>query len=326
MKYTSKFILISFALLITSCFSDSITEDANQPVIPEVEEAGLTVRATRATTPTPGRLQAFNDNVQISSFMINIARIEFEFADGFGEGIYSPSVSDIMLSFEQLPQAIKDYLEANYPNDPFCKAEMEEEDDEPYLYEVELVSGTEIYFREDFTIYAIDIDDDGCELDDDEDDEDDDSDNDFKVFGPFEIDLTNETTTITEINIPIAEYEEVEFEMERSTNPNSPLFQKSILMTGTINGQNFEFYHTFSEDFEVDYEDQGQNLVITEGNNNQVTFQFDLISVVNSVDFSSASDGNENGLIEISPIDADGNNQLAHSLRNAIKVYVDLID
>lgn len=97
-------------------------------------------------------------------------------------------------------------------------------------------------------------------------------------------------------------------------------------MTGTINGQNFEFYHTFSEDFEVDYEDQGQNLVITEGNNNQVTFQFDLISVVNSVDFSSASDGNENGLIEISPIDADGNNQLAHSLRNAIKVYVDLID
>jgi hypothetical protein len=97
-----------------------------------------------------------------------------------------------------------------------------------------------------------------------------------------------------------------------------------ILMRGIISETEFEFFHTFSEEFEVDFEDAVQNLVITEDNNNTVVFEFDLTSVFNSVDISGASD--ENGVIEISPEDNDGNRQLAHRIKNAIKTYVDLLD
>jgi hypothetical protein len=268
---------------------------------------------------------AKNANLEIESFMVNIARIEFEFADGFGSGISSPSLDDDSLSFEQLPQPIQDYVAANYPNDAFCKAEMEEDNDEPYLYEVELQSGTELYFTSNFDLFAVETDDDGCNSSSDDDDSSDD-DNDYKIFGPFEIEVAGEPTVITNIDIPVAEYEEVEFEMETSSNSSSPLFQKSMLMTGTLNGMPFEFYHIFSEDFEVDYEDAGQNLVITSDNNNEVTFQFDLVSVINAVNFDAASDGNGDGTIEISPVDPDGNSALANQIKNAIKQYVELMD
>jgi hypothetical protein len=97
-------------------------------------------------------------------------------------------------------------------------------------------------------------------------------------------------------------------------------------MTGTLNGTPFEFYHIFSEDFEVDYEDAGQNLVITNDNNNEVTFQFDLISVINAVYFDAATDGNGDGIIEISPVDPDGNSVLANQIKNTIKQYAELMD
>ncbi|GGE30873.1 hypothetical protein [Psychroflexus planctonicus] len=323
MKTISKILFFSLSLVFFSCSSDD--DGGSSPNLSNYEAASLTIEASRATSQSSGRPKDINENLEIASFMLNISRIEFEFADGFGQGISSPSVDDEHLSFDELPQEIQDYVNENHPNDTFCKAELEDDLDDPYRYEVELQSGTELYFREDFSLYATDFDDDGCEDDDDYDDDSDD-DEDYKIFGPFEIDLSNESTTIVEVEIPVAEYEEVEFEMERGIDVNSPLYQKSMLMTGTLNGMPFEFYHTFSEDFEVDYEDAGQNLVITENNNNQVTFQFDLVSVINSVDMNNASDGNGNGIIEISPEDTDGNNALANQIKNAVKQYVDLID
>jgi len=62
---------------------------------------------------------------------------------------------------------------------------------------------------------------------------------------PFELSLNSDVITVINVEIPVGEYEEVEFEMDRSTNPNSDLFQKSILMRGTISGTEFEFFHTF---------------------------------------------------------------------------------
>ncbi len=98
--------------------------------------------------------------------------------------------------------------------------------------------------------------------------------------------------TVINVEIPVGEYEEVEFEMDRSSDPSSDLYQKSILMRGTISGTEFEFSHTFSEEFEIEDEDAGQNLVITEDNNNRVIFEFDLTSVFGFVDLSGATDVN----------------------------------
>lgn len=47
------------------------------------------------------------------------------------------------IAIEDLPQAITDYIAANYPNDTIDKASFEDNE-----YEVELTSGTELYFDE----------------------------------------------------------------------------------------------------------------------------------------------------------------------------------
>lgn len=312
-------------VLMFSCSSDDSVSDPNLGNTPK---SNLEIKAVANGTSANVKSAA---NVEVTAFFINIKNIEFDFADGFGDGNSSGSDDDY-LTFEELPNEIVAYLEDNYPNDPFCKGEIEDDDDDededPYAYEIELQSGTEIYFRADFSVYAIESDDDGCDFDDDGDDNHGSygSDDDFELNGPFELSLNSDVITVINVEIPVGEYEEVEFEMDRSTNPNSDLFQKSILMRGTISGTEFEFFHTFSEEFEVDYEDAGQNLVITEDNNNTIIFEFDLTSVFNSVDLSGATDGNENGVIEISPEDSDGNRQLANRIKNAIKTYVDLLD
>jgi hypothetical protein len=329
MKFLKPIAGILALTLVWSCSSDD--SDPN-PNLADLPKSNLEIRAVASGSANSSSSGKNAADVEVSEFLINIKNIEFEFADGFGVPGDSSGNSDDddNLNFEDLPDEILAYLEENYPNDPFCKGEVEDDEDEddPYKYEIELQSGTEIYFREDFSVYATETDDDGCDTSDDDDSDDDryDSEDEFELRGPFELNLSAGEVTIVDVDIPVGEYEEVEFEMDRSTNATSDLFQKSILMRGTISGTPFEFYHTFNEDFEVDYEDAGQNLVITEENSNSVVFEFDLVSVLNLVDLSNASDDDGDGTIEISPEDNDGNRQLANRIKNAIKEYVDLLD
>ncbi|MBZ9779595.1 hypothetical protein LB452_11750 [Psychroflexus sp. CAK8W] len=307
----------------------SCTPDDSESNLANVEKSNLEIKAKASSDASSSREAKSVSDVEVSEFLINIKNIEFEFAEGFGIPDSSSGNSEgdeDDLSFDELPNEIAAYLDENYPNDPFCKGELEDEDEDPYRYEIELQSGTEIYFKADFSVYAIDPDDEGCEIDDDNDDDRFDFDDEFELRGPFELNLSSGEVTVVSVEIPVGEYDEVEFEMDRSSNPSSDLYQKSILMRGTISGTPFEFYHTFSEDFEVDDEDANQNLIITQDNNNTVVFEFDLVSVFNLVDISNATDANGNGTIEISPEDEDGNNQLANQIKNAIKAYVDLLD
>lgn len=171
------------------------------------------------------------------------------------------------------------------------------------------------------------------ELDEDYYDEDDDDygdgyygdDDEFELTGPFEIDLLSGQTTITTINIPNGVYEEVEFKMHRNRNSSSDLYNKSIQIKGTIGTTPFIFWHNVEEDFEIDYEDAGQNLIISD-NTATIVFEFDLDAVLANVDLSSANDGNGDGLIEISPNDPDGNQGLANTIKEKIKEYTDLLD
>ena len=60
-----------------------------------------------------------------------------------------------------------------------------------------------------------------------------------------------------------------------------------------------------------------------------IVIDFDLgqiLDSVNGVDLTLATDGNQDGVIEISPEDTDGNNALAEAIRNKIKEYVNLLD
>ncbi len=324
LKNISACLFIS-TLLFTACSDDdsNVTDDATGP------KGEVTIKATSGLTS--GRPKA---NVDIDQFMINIRKIEFEYAEGNGTqgavlGKSDDDEEETSLSFDELPIEIQNYINTNHPNDPFCEAEMENDADDPYLYEVELQSGLELYFKADLSLYASEQDDEACGVGDDDDgvnDNDYGSDDEVNLAGPFELDLSQGSTTVTNVNIPEGVYEEVEFKMDVNSNPSSQLYQRSILLSGMIDGTPFEFYHTFEEDFEVDYENTGQNLVIDANNNNSITFNFDLPSVVANVDFSSASDGNNDGTIQISPVDTDGNQQLAFAIKNAIVQYAELID
>jgi hypothetical protein len=316
-------------MLLLSCSEDDnpLDDMNNQP------KSNVSIKATTNFGDASGKNTSANESVVFDAFYLNIKKIEFEYATDSASGgdDYDYDYDeDEYITYEELPQQIKDYLLENYPNDPFCKAEEEDDFDDPYKYEVELASGLELYFRADFTLYAVEQDDDPCDGNETPSNDGSNSfgdDDEFELYGPFELNLfNNETLTIVDVEIPIGEYEEVEFEMDRSNDPNSVLYQKSIMITGNINGTPMTFFHTFEEDFEVDYEDEGQNLVIDESNNNEVIFNFDLNAVVSAVNFDSASDGNNDGRIEISPTDNDGNNALANQIKNAIVQYAELID
>jgi len=150
----------------------------------------------------------------------------------------------------------------------------------------------------------------------------------IELEGPFELDLMSNQISIFSIDIPNAVYEELEFKFEKSTDSNSELFNKSILIKGSIDGIPFEFWHDFNDEVEVDFEDSQYDFTVN-NNGTSLTLNFDLASVLNSVtgiDLAQATDDNGNGVIEISPNDSDGNNDLAHQIKDRLKGFIDLLD
>lgn len=182
----------------------------------------------------------------------------------------------------------------------------------------------------------LEFDDDFCEDNDDDDGENDfdcseyngfyGSDDEFELQGPFEVDILTGDNTITTIDVPEnVVFEELEFEFDTNNNPSSDLFGKSILIEGTLDGTPFVFWHDFEVDFEIDYEDSTNDIDINSGFNS-VIISFDLAGLFNQIDLSNATDNNDDGTIEISPEDPDGNNELADQIKDLIEDYTDLLD
>ena len=185
--------------------------------------------------------------------------------------------------------------------------------------------------------FELELDDDDFEFDDDDSLEDDDlwdddgyldSDDEIELEGPFELDLLDGQITFINAEVPNGRFEELEFEFDASTDPQSELFGKSILIQGTFQGTPFEFWHDFEEELEVDFDDPSLDITIS-GNTENLVIDFDLSLLFNStlgIDLTQAQDGNEDGLIEISPTDEDGNNALAQQIKEQIKDVIDLLD
>ncbi|MBT8267646.1 MAG: hypothetical protein KJN59_00350 [Bacteroidia bacterium] len=167
--------------------------------------------------------------------------------------------------------------------------------------------------------------------DDDEDWNDDgyfDYEDEFEFEGPFDLDLMSGQVTFINANVPNGTYEELEFKFHKGTDPSSELFEKTILIRGTIDGMSFEFWDDFWDEIEIDFENPQVDITVQNDGNSIVVF-FDLDSVINSaggVDLSTAQDGNQDGLIEIYHNDPDGNSDLAQELRNLIRDHIDLLD
>lgn len=173
------------------------------------------------------------------------------------------------------------------------------------------------------------------EFDLDDDDYDDDKYDDFYDFddeieleGPFELDILKGEIDFITANVPVGTYEELEFKIARSRDSNSDLFGKSIVIEGAINSVPFIFWHDFEEEVEVDFDDPKMDFKVNQNTTN-LTIGFDLgllINGVDGIDLSQAIDGNNDGVIEINPNDADGNKAIAQQLKAKIKYIIDLLD
>ena len=143
--------------------------------------------------------------------------------------------------------------------------------------------------------------------------------------GPWELDLLNQTAPITTVTIANGTYERVELKLSKSLVSTSPLFNKTLEVTGTINGTPFVFWNNFEQEFAIDYHNPATNLVVSNSSFDLV-FNIDLNQVLSEVNLNAAVDGNGNGIIEIGPDDTDGNNALALQLNNHIGNHCEMED
>ncbi|MGC4039964.1 MAG: hypothetical protein QM710_03990 [Flavobacterium sp.] len=138
---------------------------------------------------------------------------------------------------------------------------------------------------------------------------------DITVSGPWELDLLNQTTAITTINVPNGTYKKAELQLSKSLVATSPIFGKTVEIKGTINDTPFVFWHDFDQRLKLNYENDP---VVISNNSFDLVFSFDLNQLVSMLDLDDAVDGNGNGIIEIGPNDTDGNNALAQLLNQHI--------
>jgi hypothetical protein len=148
--------------------------------------------------------------------------------------------------------------------------------------------------------------------------------------GPYDTDMLSETDalsqTIGETPVEAGTYKVLRFKLHKSRDrdPSHPLYDRSVFMSGTIDGVPFEFWHDTSENFDVENSDG----ITVADNMVSVVVRFnidDFLSSVHNIDLSLAVDENQDGTIEINPDDGDGNKAIADQLKENIKMAADLI-
>jgi hypothetical protein len=133
------------------------------------------------------------------------------------------------------------------------------------------------------------------------------------VFGPWELDLLNQTINIASVDVPNGTYKKAELQLSKSLDPTSPIFNKTVEIRGMINGTPFVFWNDFDQRLLLKYDDDFDSVIIF-NNSFEMVFGFDLNNLIDAIDISGAEDGDGDGVIEIGPNDTDGNNALAQLL------------
>jgi hypothetical protein len=155
---------------------------------------------------------------------------------------------------------------------------------------------------------------------------------DYELEGPFEIDLIKngnslETFITGNVQLPSAAYDEIEFKFRESDNSISLMYGKSVLIEGTINGTPFIFWTDEEIEVEIEFE---EIVYLDEASQAVLTVSFNLASLFNpalgGIDISNATDGNQNGIIEIYPEDPDGNNDLADLIWEKIEDIIEAFE
>ena len=151
-----------------------------------------------------------------------------------------------------------------------------------------------------------------------------------ELQGPFLINLMS-TDALNGLSlgstlIPEAAYEEVEFKFDRCLdNTNQEMYNRSVYITGTINGTPFKLWYKDEVEFEISLANNA-NFTLN-GQSLKLYIDFNITQIINnltSFNLSSATDGNNNGIIEIGQDDTDGNNDLSEKIIEALRDSIEL--
>lgn len=159
---------------------------------------------------------------------------------------------------------------------------------------------------------------------------------DYEFDGPFEIELMEngnplEAIIVNNVELPAAAYDEIEFEFDKNDNRNSELYGKTTIIKGTINGTPFIFWADDEIEMEIEFDEL---FYFEEATNAMLTVSFDLGALFNptlgGINISAATDGNQDGIIEIHHNDPDGNSNLAEliwkRMEHIIEAFEDQYD
>lgn len=126
---------------------------------------------------------------------------------------------------------------------------------------------------------------------------------DIKLKGPFMVDLIVDgnlqiNRLISNLDLPVAAYEEIEFEMTKCLDKNSAAYGQSIRIEGEILGTPFIFASDKKFDFEIDFDKP-----FIPGKHNEINVNFYLnrlfTAAISGIDFTKALELKHNGKIEI---------------------------
>lgn len=128
---------------------------------------------------------------------------------------------------------------------------------------------------------------------------------------------------IGEGNTPEGNYTEATFKLYKNTaaNANDPMSQKSILITGEIDGKITQFW---TESEKVIRAASSTSTGVEVDQNTEVVLVFEMDKLFAGVDFSSALDSNNDGRIEISPNSPDGNAAIFSKIESNLETAVSL--
>jgi len=113
------------------------------------------------------------------------------------------------------------------------------------------------------------------------------------------------------------EFDRVSFMLNRGSELplDHPMHNKTLLMTGTVNGTRLRIYSTAEKEITVrlfrgPYSIQHAT---------DLFLNLDLNTLLHRVDLTTAQDGNGDGIIEIEPTNKDGNSDLYNAIFNNIE-------
>ncbi|WP_236021435.1 hypothetical protein [Algoriphagus oliviformis] len=128
---------------------------------------------------------------------------------------------------------------------------------------------------------------------------------------------------IGEGGTPEGNYTEVAFKLYKSTesNANDPMYQKSLLITGEINGKLAQVW-TESEKSIRASSKSSTGVDVSE--NTEMVLQFELDKLFAGVNMGTALDANGDGRIEIGPNSPDGNAAILAKIESNLETAVSL--